>query len=812
MDTPKYTNESIRTLTTLEDFRMNSSQYVGSGGIDTDCQLLKEIIDNSVDESIDPNKTYHIKLVLFTNGTRYQVAIIDHGRGIPCDKLKSVYTDRATSGKYNADAYFGVTIGAWGVGSKLTTALSRKFTSISKRHDGFAGITIEKGVVKNYDIRHPLDKDTTTQGTTVLYETDDTILTESDKYMSDVRGFKETLKLLEYITAFKPNTKFTVYQVDKLLSDNWFKKDYVEQWTYLQNITGKIVYQSPDNLTPYEYVRTQFNITGTPVWKLSLSKEIDRKNAMDTMGYQMEIGVVKDCEKQKGMFGIVNGNTINTSRSSHLAVIQTKLKDRIRQYLDEDATELKTFFDTQYEIPIHGYTSVLYKNAKFIGQTKDAFIVSDFARLYGQHISRCLDREPDDKWAQLYDLIVEDLQHKFQQATNSSFQTGKSLKNAAYKISRIGSFTPSLISNPNVTELLITEGRSAGGTAKQVRDGTFQAILMLGGKPINALNTTPQQLRKNEVYQDLIRLLGVGPGDKDLSNLNFKSIGLLADADPDGYHIITLLIGCIYKINPLILEAGKVWIANPPLYVYETKDTYDYLRDQKALDDRRVMIYEQFMDIHIINDRTGKTVLLEGSQFRDFVYLVKKLYTVMQDVASKLSISEVAVLEQLVYVVDYLSPGNLNCDKIKELLGLESCEYIYAVNSLLMVSGGKEFNISISRLVHEINTYILPVFDSINYMDIRPLCTTKLSDIMVKTPVTYTHLYNIFEEIDKIYPVRRIKGLGECLPEQLKYSCIDPATRTYTTIYNIGDVDKIMRLLGDNAAWRKELAKTQKGD
>ena len=101
---PKYTSDNIRTLTALEDFRMNSSQYVGSGGIDTDCQLLKEIIQNSQDQSIDPNKMYTIKLVFFTNGPRYQVAVIDYGRGIPCDKLKSVFTDRATSGKYSADA------------------------------------------------------------------------------------------------------------------------------------------------------------------------------------------------------------------------------------------------------------------------------------------------------------------------------------------------------------------------------------------------------------------------------------------------------------------------------------------------------------------------------------------------------------------------------------------------------------------------------------------------------------------------------------------------------------------------------------
>ena len=804
---PKYTSDNIRTLTTLEDFRMNSSQYVGSGGIDTDCQLLKEIIQNSQDESIDPNKMYTIKLVYFTNGPRYQVAVIDYGRGIPCDKLKSVFTDRATSGKYSADAYAGFSVGAWGVGSKLTASLSRRFTAISKRMDGFAGIVIEKGVVKDYQINKPIDKNDKTVGTIVLYETDNTILNESDKYMSDPRGYQDTLKLLEYIKAFKPNTRFEVYMNKKLLPETWFKQDYKTQWEYLQNTPGELVYKSPDNITPFEYARSEYNITSPVVWKISARKDVDVTNELDVMGYELEVGLVKDCERQHGMFGIVNGNTINTTKSSHLAVLQQKLKAKIRQYLDEDDMELKTFFDNQYELPIHGYTSVRYKCAKFIGQTKDAFIVSDFARIYGQSLDRQFNKEPDETWEQLYDLIVDDLEHRFLALNSKTLQTGKNLKNVAFKLSRIGSYISCAVNNPDVTELLITEGNSSGDFAKQQRDENFQAILKLRGKPINAITASSDELRKNVVYQDMIRLFGVGPRDTDLKNFNYKSIGLLADADPDGYHILTLLIGCIYKINPLILESGKVWIANPPLYVHETKDKTLYLRDQKALDDARVQIYDNYFDFHLMNLQTGNICLLQNNSYRDFVYLVKRIGSVINDIATKLVVDPF-ILEQLVYVVDYLNPNNLNCKKIKEILNLEDVQYHSIANNLLLVSEGYEIHIPLGRLAHDIRAYILPELQPIHYQQVVPLVTTKKTDIYQKQHLTYMQINKIFEDMDKVYPVRRIKGLGECEPEQLKYSCLDPATRTYTTIHSIGDVDRLFQMLGVDTSYRKELAKT----
>lgn len=808
--TPKYTESSIKQMTQLEHMRSKYSMYVGAADLDADCQLLKELIDNAADECLDPQKIYEAKVIFFVGKGRYQVAIVDHGRGIPCNKLKMIYTEAYTSGKYDTQAYGGVSTGTFGIGSKATVALSRRFTSITKRLDGFAGLTVDKGITKRYEIAKPIDKDPSTVGTTVIYEPDQTILKESAQYMTSENGLQRSIRLFEYISAFKQNIRFSVYKVNGILTDVWLDRPFDEIWRDIQSTTGELIYRTPNDITLFSYARSQFNVTSNPVWKLDLRKDIDLNNELDTMGYNMEIAVVKDCEKQYGLLTAVNSNPISNYTSSHIAVLMDKLKKRIRQYIDEDDDELLLFFDTKYELPIHGYVCALYKNASFINQTKDGFKDADFARVYGQSLDRQFNKEPDETWETLYDLIVDDLEHRFLAVNSKNLQTGKNLKNAAFKISRLGSYIPCAINNPDVTELLITEGNSSGDYAKQVRDKNFQAILKLRGKPINAITASSDDLRKNEVYQDMIRLFGVGPRDTDLKNFNFKSIGLLADADPDGYHILTLLIGCIYKINPLILESGRVWIANPPLYVHETKDKTLYLRDQKALDDARVRIYDNFFDFHLMNLHTKNVCLLQNNSYRDFVYLVKRIGTVINDVATKLVIDPF-ILEQLVHVVDYLSKNTLNCEKIKEQLGLDSCSYHQIANSLLLVSDGAEISIPLGRLAHEIRAYILPELQPIHWESVQPLVTTKQTDCLVKQPMTYMQINKIFDDIDKAYPVRRIKGLGECLPEQLAYSCLDPATRTYTTIYSVGDVDRLYQMLGVDSRYRKELAKTDTG-
>lgn len=800
MSVVKYDDTSIETMTAMQHIRNKSSMYVGAADLDADVQLFKEILDNAVDESIDPLTTYNIKIIFLYKGNRYQVVVIDNGRGIPCGKMKQLYTVAYTSGKYSAKAYNGLSTGTFGIGSKATVALSRKFLSVSKRKEGTGKIVVEKGVVKEYYVDNPMSGSDT--GTLVVYETDHDILTRSGIFMTDPEGLQRALELVEYISAFKNNTKISVFTVNNLLPEKWFNIVPSEQWKYLNNLQANLIYVSPDDISPMSYVRQKFDITGKTLWDINLDKTIDTTNDADLLGFDICVGISSDAKV--GLIASVNSNMMNDWMSSHVYCLCNVLKNKIVEYIDSENKEMCSYFKTKYNLPLFGYIRTFYKNASFTGQTKKSFKDVSFDALYTDKLNKLVSKYLPEVWENLFNTIAGDLEEKFLASSNRSLRVGRSLKNAASDMLNKGSYIPCDIKNNEIAELLITEGENTGGYVKAVRDPAYQAVFKLSGKPINAITADAAALRNNAVYQDMLRLFGVGPSDSNLDKFNYNKIGLLADADPDGYHIQALLVGNIFKINPLILETGKVFIATPPLYVLETKDTTVFLRDQHALDDLKVDSYYTYFDIELATPNLGNIHKLSYSEFRDFVYLTNRIGIVISDVANKLVIDPM-ILEQLVHCIDYISVLNLNCDKVKELLGLDACYYHNIANTLLLVYGGLEISVPLDRLVPEINAYILPELEQARWRSYVALLSSKVVDKYKRLPVSFMQLYGYFNELSSKFPIRRLKGLGECTADQLRRTCVDPTSRTYSVVKSLGDVDRLFALLGVDTAARKSL-------
>ena len=217
----QYNSNDIKTFTFMEHTRRNVGMLMGKSNLNANIQCIKEYIDNSADESINPNQIYHINVWVFKGENTYQIAIQDHGRGIPCDKLEASFTQPFTTGKADSEAY-GFSIGAFGIGSKASCAISERFVAISKRMDGFAGLTVNRGVIGKSEVKAPIDQIRETVGTLVVHQPDASILKETDKFF-ETDGLKRFQELIEYIGAFKLNTKFHVYIVNKLLPESWFK-------------------------------------------------------------------------------------------------------------------------------------------------------------------------------------------------------------------------------------------------------------------------------------------------------------------------------------------------------------------------------------------------------------------------------------------------------------------------------------------------------------------------------------------------------------------------------------------------------------
>lgn len=800
---PSYESDQIVELTALEDFRLNSSQYVKSGGIDTDCQLLLEIILNASDEALDPSRIYDIKIVFFTDGLRYQVAVQDHGRGIPNQKLVDVYTKRSTSAKYNAAAYNGLSSGCWGVGSKLTNALSDHFVAISKRPDAFAGVRFAKGVNQDYKVYPRLDDDASSDGTTVIYQTDPTIVKETNHYMVDPRGLQTTLKTLEFMAVFKPNLHFLVYRKDNLLPESWFRKDFPSQWAFLNKVTGTLIYESPRDLSMFDYARQECGIVSPAVWKQVLEKTLDPMDSSERLGYKIEIGVVKSPEKESGLIGIVNGNIISVPKASHIAVLQTTLKAKLSVYLDEDNTELRSFFEHQYVLPIHGYVNIQFKNAKFISQTKTSFENLDFAREYRDRLMATFDSWPDMAFEQLFDLIQSDLMKKFNQNNSKTLNTGKSLKNVSLDLKRADSYYACETKDRERTTLILVEGESSGAYVVQFRNAIDQAVYELKGKCKNLFASPKSTWAKDEVYADLVRLIGVHPQDKDLSNMNFHEICIMADADPDGLSIIDLLIGMLYNINPLILEQGRVTVAMPPLYVLMSKDKTKMLRSQHALDDARIIIYENYLDIGV-SVRKGPVTWLEGSTYRDLVYMLKQLSYLIESVSNKLAIDPF-IVEQMCHCIPYMSNTYVGTYSIKEVLNLDDCIYNHQTKVLTMIMDRIEVSVPLDRLIDEIIQFVKPELDRVGWNLWDIYVSTKHTAAFKNVPKSIWQMRQLFDVFDKSFEVRRVKGLGDYRPIELIESCLNPLTRTVVRICGVGDVQKLVDMLGQDTTERKRL-------
>jgi DNA gyrase/topoisomerase IV subunit B len=264
----------------------------------------------------------------------------------------------------------------------------------------------------------------------------------------------------------------------------------------------------------------------------------------------------------------------------------------------------------------------------------------------------------------------------------------------------------------------------------------------------------------------------------------------------------------IYNINPLILDQGRVKLAMPPLYVLSTRKNTKYLRDQNALDDMRVDAYRLRLDLGV--SVYGKPIInLQDEAFRDAIYMIKNVTDKIEEVSRKLAIDPF-VVEQLCHCTDFIKgtkSGNLQIDLegIKKLLELDDCLYSKNSKVLTMVYQELEVSVPLDRLMNEINIYLIPLLESVNWRHYDLYVSTKLTNTYKDKNMMFWQIKQVLDVLDRECDVRRIKGLGECTADELKYTCLDPATRTVVTIYGLGDVDTIFAMLGVDSTARKQL-------
>jgi DNA gyrase/topoisomerase IV subunit B len=811
MTTPRniYDSADVQTLDGLRHIQKRPGMY----GCDPFTKqgiylMLKEILDNSVDEArMDPGNNHVIKVLFTSKGKSFQAIIRDYGRGVPLDKIEPIFTKPGTSGKWGGA--YEASGGTHGVGVKVTVAMSKIFCAVSNRRgEGSAILTVQDCNITNHKVIRR-NKDRIKSGTVVFFEPDPEHMIAAETFFDQNEALDDIKILMEFISVFVPNVTFEVYEGQLPITHNLLQDDPDVVDKLFDSIISEPVFSTRNMVSPPQYLLKTHGINTQIVWSSDVFqaqqipvkiKVIGKDEMIDNhLGFNVQFFLTSDFGLRAGnILSAVNMIQIKDKTSIHLTTVVAGIKELLEPYVDD---KYKVYFSESYTLPLHTISIVNWQYATFEGQHKNRFTDTNFGRGFAKALKECFVAKGSEFWEGLHRMLAEDIVIKYERSNRLAMDISKSDKNLAFELNNVDCYNECRSNDRSITELVICEGASAGGYVKQMRNIDTQAVFQLRGKPINALQMTFTAAMQNKIYKDLIKVLGTTQSDIELAEFRFGKIVILTDADPDGRHITALLVGILYSINPQLILRGRIIVASPPLYVVKMRNNFMFVRDNKSFLDFRAEAYSAIINVDLVVDSV-KRYNLQGEYFRSFCHMVMHIGHIIDTISNKLNI-DAPILEQLVHCINEIEA--LDTAGIAAKLGMDSCIYEKLSNSLLSILGDVDMVIPLNDLVTDVRKYILPELEKVNWLRINFAVTTLHTKQYENEMLSFTEICGIFKTIDKEFGIRRLKGLGDMDKHHLASTCLDPATRTYVNITSLGDVDKIFKLLGVDTDSRKDI-------
>ena len=784
-----YDADQIKVLDGLEAVRKRPAMYIGNTAVEGLHHLVWEVVDNSIDEAL----AGYCKRIRVTIHEDNSVSVEDDGRGIPVDMhptekvpaLELVMTTLHAGGKFDHSTY-KVSGGLHGVGVSVVNALSSEAMA-EVRRDGKVYRQIYKYGLKASELE--IIGKTEKTGTTITFSADSSIFTETTTY--DYETIKTRLRELSFL-----NKDVRIYLKDE-------RSGEADKF----HASGGVV----------SFV-DWLNRNRTPVFNEPIHLSGEKEQVVVEIAFQYFDGY------SERLFSFVN-NISTKEGGTHVAGFRAALTKCINRYASDDIIPKNLREKMGGDDVREGLTCVIsthVPNPQFEGQTKtklgNSEVKSIVESVCNEKLTLFLEQNPQ---------VAKRILTKVVEAARAREAAKKardlSRKKGSTSLLMAGKLAECQEKDPSKREIFIVEGDSAGGSAKQGRDRSVQAILPLRGKIMNVEKARFDKILNSEEIKQLIAALGCGIGkdEFDLDSLRYHKIIIMTDADVDGAHIRTLLLTFLYRQMLPLIQGGYVYIGQPPLYRLGKGKNEQYFLDDDGLNNYLFTQASQKVSV-LVNDE--KQTELRGDEL---VSVLQNL-SVYQRLVSFLS--RMNIWESLLFFM--LSRNIRKADQFAEkefveelfeelshddamIVGaLRSCRWradCWEVD--VAVKGKAQVSTTLGPQIPLINEYrsAIRLFPEVrNYLTCSFMIreegkTIDAEDMRAETWQEMVQM--VRNESFKGSHLQRYKGLGEMNPEQLWETTMNPDNRTLLQV-QINDAEAademFTTLMGDKVEPRRE--------